>query len=176
MRRVVDVKADGSATVVTSLSVTNAVPSSGRNATDRFGYLTAWSMANYLEHAPAGAQALTASAPMHDPEDVNDPTVYPDLDGRSIVRALRWTSAGATTTVTFRYTLPAGTFGTGGHLHYTLNAVPQPLVKDASLSLVVKGPGAANVVGASNGWTVTGGTAAWSGSFSQVLAYDVTWK
>ena len=176
VRRVVDVKADGSATVVTSLSVTNAVPPSGRNNTDRTYYLTTWSKANYLEHAPAGAQELTASAPMHDPEDVNDPTVYPDLDGRSIVRALRWTSAGATTTVTFRYTLPAGTFGTGGHLHYTLNAVPQPLVKDASLSLVVKGPGAANVVGASNGWTVTGGTAAWSGSFSQVLAYDVTWK
>lgn len=172
----VNVRPDGSASVVTIMRITNAVPPSGRRSSDRIGYLTDWSNNYFLAHLPTGATGIRVTAPRTDPQDLDDPKVYPDLQGRSIVRIRRWTAAGGTTTVTFRYSLPAGTFGNGSALLYRLTTMPQPLTLDATLNLVVRGPGTASVVGGASGWTVSEGVARWSGPFTQVASTSVQWR
>jgi hypothetical protein len=171
----VTVKPDGSATVTTRVSMTNAVPASGRLSSDRAGYLTDWSYSFYLAHLPKGATHVSITAPRKDAYDVDDPTVYPDLLGRSIVRIGRWTAAGRTTVVTVTYTLPAGTFSTSSGLRYELTAMPQPLTVDATVQVTVRGPGTAAIIGDAGAWTTSGGVARLSGPFTQVSSTSVEW-
>ena len=174
--RDVTVKADGSATVTTTVSATNTVPRSDRRSTDLVGYLTPWSFNWYLAYLPRGAELVSYTAPRRLHRDINDGNVYPDEDGRSVVRTGRWTAAGKTTVVTLVYTFPAGTFSTSHGLVYELTTVPQPLTQDATMSITVRGPGTATAAGSSGSWTVTGGVAHASGPFNQVSSTSVTWR
>ncbi len=171
----VAVAADGSATVTTTLTAHYDVPKSGRNPSDRVGYLTDWSYNWYLAHIPKGGTPLSWTAPVTDPGDRNDHVVYPDRFGRSVVRVGRWTAAGGSTTVTFRYSFPAGTFLAGSVVRYQLTTVPQPLTQDATVTISVHGPGVAAVTSDLPGWSVAGGVARMSGTFGQVASTSIEW-
>jgi len=174
--RDVTVHADGSAFVTTTLRATNSVPLSDRRSIDLVGYLTPWSFNWYLAYLPPQAHLVSYISPRHLARDMNDVNLYPDQNGRTVVRTGRWTDAGKTTVVTLDYTLPVGTFSTSHGLVYQLTAVPQPLTRDATMTITVRGPGTAAVAGSAGMWTVAGGVARVSGPFNQVSSTSVTWR
>jgi len=173
---VVTIAADGSASVATTMKVTYAVPANGRKSTDRVGYFTDWSFNWYLAYLPPGASLVSYTSPSTDPGDKDDSTVYPDSAGRTVVRVGRWTAAGGTTMVTLKYTLPPGTFSSDSGLRYTLTTVPQPMIPDPTMSILVRGPGTATVTGGAAGWTVSGGTATTTGALNTVSTQVVGWR
>lgn len=173
---VVAIKADGSATVTTTVRATYDVPTQGRTLSTRVGYLTLWSFNWYLAYLPPHARLVSYTAPSHDRQDKDDPIVYPAEHGRTVVRIGRWTSAGDTTVVTLVYRLPAGTFGGGSSpLEYRLDTMPQPMVQDAAMTVRVSAPGSAALAVGSPGWSVRGGVATYNGPLNQVASTSIGW-
>jgi hypothetical protein len=173
----VTVAEDGSARATTTVTVTYETPKDGRKTGDRVGYLTPWSSNWYMVYLPRAATDVRVDSPSQDPEDLDDATRYQDGEAWSIVRARRWTAAGGTTRMTVSYALPAGTFLRDGGLRYSLDVVPQAVLQDPTLTLAVRGPGAAEVVSDLPGrWSIDAGSAAWSGPLRQTSTTEVAWR
>jgi len=174
--RDVTLAADGSATVTTKISAFYDVPTAGRQSTDRRGYLTSWAENWYLAYLPAGATLVSYTAPTTDADDHDDPVVYPDRNGLSVMRLRRWTPAGGTTDLTMVYTFPAGTFSTPDGVDYRLSTMPQPLTQPATMTVTVTGPGDASIVGDPGAWTTSGAVARVTGPFSEVTSTHIQWR
>lgn len=170
---------DGSADALTTVNVVNGAPRSARGDATYQGYFTSWSFNWYLAYLPPGAQFVDYTATRSLTGDRDDPTVYRDVSGWSLVRVGRWTRAGAVTELKVRYRFPAGYFSdAGGGYHYRLVTVPQSLVQPATLTVEVRAPGTATVDSdLPGGWsTTTPGLATWSGTLAQPSSTDMLWR
>lgn len=151
----VTLSADGGATVVRTVTVTNDAPREKFDPKDRYGYTTKWAYNHYDMFLPKAATVVTTAAS-------GPPTVtkrYTDVAGWPIVRMSNWLEPGQSTTLTVTYTLPAGTFsGDNGSLDYTYVAEPQPMVTTPTLNLTVVAPDGYTLA-APEGWNVTGSSA-----------------
>jgi len=140
---------DGSARVSQQVTMTNATPADRpEGPPERIGYETSWAKNAYLLYVPNAATNFSSSYPQGF-------TVRPfrghqqygrgfadDGFGQRIIRLVGWTKPGGQAVVSVAYELPAGTFtdaATGG-LTYQLQAEPQSLFVDSTLTVRVTGP------------------------------------
>lgn len=135
--------ADGSATVTQTMTIRNAAPKikNRTKADEKKGYGTRYAGEEIQLYRPATATAVSVSGDGKAKGDGRD------AQGRVFARRTGiLLKAGASATVTMRYRLAAGTFGSGASLAYRLTAEPSNLLNTPSVSLSVTAP---------DGWTVT---------------------
>jgi hypothetical protein len=135
----VQLRADGGADVVQTLNAVNDSPTT-LNRRLRSGYLTAWSRSAWYFYLPAGAKVTAFERP----RTYTDATVTDSL-GRTLKQTIGWIAPRSNATITLRYSLPAGTFGSGTSLRYSLTADPQAVWPEVTFRLKVFPPA---------GWTL----------------------
>jgi hypothetical protein len=138
---------DGSARVTQQMTVTNATPPERpEGPPERIGYETSWLKAAYIMYVPDSAVNYQASYPSG--FTVRPFRNHPQLGkgwaedgfGHRLIRIVGWTPPGGQNSVSVSYDLPAGTFTTEGGLSYRLQAEPQSLWQDSTLTVQVSGP------------------------------------
>jgi hypothetical protein len=139
---------DGSARVTQQMTVTNATPPDRpEGPPERVGYETSWLKAAYVLYVPDAAVDYRASYPQG--FTVRPFRNHPQLGrgwaedgfGHRLIRVVGWTPPGGTNAVSVSYALPAGTFtDPAGGLTYRLQAEPQSLWQDSTLTVQVTGP------------------------------------
>jgi hypothetical protein len=144
---------DGSARVTQQMTVTNATPADRpEGPPERVGYETMWMKSAYIMYVPDAATNYSASYPAG--FAVRPFKNHPQLGlgwaddgfGHRLIRMVGWTAPGGQNAVSVSYDLPAGTFApdANGHLTYRLQAEPQSLFVNSTLTVQVSGP---------SGWT-----------------------
>lgn len=141
---------DGSARVTQQLTVTNATPAD-RPALGTFGkigYETSWLKNAYMMYVPDKAAQLAAAYPSG--FTVRPFKNHPQLGGgwvedgfgHRLIRIVGWTEPGGQKTVSVSYVLPPGTFSGDevGTLDYTIQAEPQSLWENSTLTVQVTAP------------------------------------
>lgn len=151
----VTLKADGSASVTQTTTVTNNAPDNSTPLSQRIGYTTRWAFHWNIAFLPKKAKNVEITA--NEGEIKTDDTVYTDLDGRKGVRIGRWIPPGESSVITLTYDLPPGTFGTDGNLEYRAGVEHQLLVNEAMLTVNVQGPSQPTAL--EGEWTVDGNDA-----------------
>ncbi len=157
---VVSLSDDGSARVRQQLTLTNATPADRpEGPADRVGYETSWLKNAYILYVPRAAQNYRVDYPQdfnvrpfsgHGRRQLGGGWID-DGFGNTMIRIVGWTAPGAQTAVTVSYDLPAGTFSTDQvagqeqseeptRLEYRLNALPQALFTDPTLTVQVTPP------------------------------------
>ncbi|CAB4703194.1 MAG: DUF4012 domain-containing protein [Actinobacteria bacterium] len=139
---------DGSARVTQLMTVTNATPPERpEGPPERIGYETSWLKAAYLLYVPNAATNYSSYYPQgFTVRSFKDHQQYgrgfaDDGFGQKLVRVVGWTAPGAKAEVSVSYDLPAGTFtAPDGSLVYTLQAEPQSIWNDATLTVRVTPP------------------------------------
>jgi hypothetical protein len=175
---VVSLSDDGSARVRQQLTLTNATPADRpEGPADRVGYETSWLKNAYILYVPRAAQNYRVDYPQdfnvrpfsgHGRRQLGGGWID-DGFGNTMIRIVGWTAPGAQTAVTVSYDLPAGTFSTDQvagqeqseeptRLEYRLNALPQALFTDPTLTVQVTPPAGWSPV-AVPGMKVSEGTA-----------------
>ncbi len=141
--------ADGSARVTQQMTVTNATPADRpEGPPERIGYETSWLKSAYMLYVPDAAVDFTASYPLG--FTVRPFRNHPQLGrgwvedgfGHRLIRIVGWTEPGGQNSVSVSYELPAGTF-TGdsiGTMDYMIQAEPQSLWVDSTITVQVTGP------------------------------------
>ena len=147
---------DGSARVTQQLNVVNATPADRpEGPPERIGYETSWLKNAYIMYVPDKATNYTPTYPQGFAiRSFKNHQQYGrgfanDGYGQKLVRMVGWTPPGGQTTVSVSYDLPSGTFGGEGKpLIYTLQAEPQSLFINSTITARVTGP---------TGWEPEGG-------------------
>ena len=139
---------DGSARVTQQMTVTNATPPDRpEGPPERVGYETSWLKAAYILYVPDAAVGYRAAYPQG--FTVRPFRNHPQLGrgwvldgfGHKMIRVVGWTPPGGTNAVSVSYDLPAGSFlDEDGGLTYRLQAEPQSLWQDSTLTVQVTGP------------------------------------
>jgi hypothetical protein len=152
----VQLAADGSARVTQQLNVVNATPADRpEGPPERIGYETSWLKNAYIMYVPDKATNYRPTYPQGFAiRSFKNHQQYGrgfanDGYGQKLVRMVGWTPPGGQTTVSVSYDLPSGTFGGEGKpLIYTLQAEPQSLFINSTITARVTGP---------TGWEPEGG-------------------
>ncbi len=141
---------DGSARVTQQMTVTNATPPDrpAEGTFGRVGYETMWLKAAYMLYVPNQARGYRATYPSG--FTVRPFRNHPQLGrgwvddgfGHRLIRIVGWTPPGGQAVVSVTYELPPGTFTSdqSGELEYTLQAEPQSLWTDSTLTVQVTAP------------------------------------
>lgn len=160
---------DGSARVSQQLTMTNATPPDRpEGPPERIGYETMWVKNAYIMYVPDLATDLSSSYPDgfavrpfkgHSRAQVGRGFVD-DGFGHRMIRVVGWTPPGGQSAVSVSYALPAGTFSESDApgLAYRLQAEPQPLFVDGTITVQVTPPSGWRPVRQS-GMKTEGGTA-----------------
>ncbi len=142
---------DGSARVSQQLTMTNATPPDRpEGPPERIGYETMWVKNAYVLYVPDRATELSSSYPDgfavrpfkgHSRAQVGRGFVD-DGFGHRMIRIVGWTPPGGQSAVSVSYVLPPGTFTAGetSDLVYRLQAEPQPLFINGTLTVQVTPP------------------------------------
>lgn len=131
--QVVRLRPDGGAEVERTVRVTNQAPADVPNPDDP--YQNPSVSASWFFYLPTDAEVIEARGPRGLPT-----TSYGDGNGGRLLRAAADLDPGETATFTIRYSLPAGTFGTGDALTYVAVAEPQAVWETPTLTLTVEAP------------------------------------
>ena len=192
---VVSLSDDGSARVRQQLTLTNATPvDRPEGPAERVGYETSWLKNAYILYVPRAAQNYRVDYPQdfnvrpfsgHGRRQLGGGWID-DGFGNTMIRVVGWTAPGAQSAVTVSYDLPAGTFSTDQissqeqseeptRLEYRLNALPQALFTDPTLTLQVTPPAGWSPV-AVPGMKVSEGTATVSAVLDRPLDIGIRFE
>ena len=192
---VVSLSEDGSARVRQQLTLTNATPADRpEGPADRVGYETSWLKNAYILYVPRAARNYRVDYPQdfnvrpfsgHGRRQLGGGWID-DGFGNTMIRIVGWTAPGAQTAVTVSYDLPAGTFSTDQvagqeeseeptRLEYRLNALPQALFTDPTLTVQVTPPAGWSPV-AVPGMKVSEGTATVSAVLDRPLDIGIRFE
>ena len=149
----VALKADGSADIIRTVTVTNgAPPYKGPGSDIGSGYLTRVSvpMVSLTVPASASVQSLTVNGASAKRRRVDDRGL------RFIVLSPTKLSPGASMTVVLRYALPPATFKDG---RYQIALAAQPLLQPVPFTVSLAGTGSCH---SASGWQTSGSQARWT--------------